>query len=329
MISVTVNRAYQPRRAPRREILTVRGLRHRVTWWGERSESPIVLLHGFMDCGATWQFLVDALPADWCLAAPDWRGFGESEWPAAGYWFPDYLADLERLLEELAPRAPARLIGHSMGANIALLYGGIRPERVAWIVSLEGFGLPRTNAQDAPARYAKWLDELLQPAGERRYGSIAELAALLQARNPRLPPERAQFVAQAWSRPVQARSPAHASASAGAGAATGVELCFDPRHRLVNPVLYRREEAEACWARIQAPVLLVRGDVDEKRSGGALRAAAADMGAHIGSLELVTVPGAGHMLQHEAPEALARHLVEFERRQAEPSPGTASRGAGR
>jgi pimeloyl-ACP methyl ester carboxylesterase len=307
-----VNRPYEPRRAPRYENLTVRGLRHRVTWWGERTDSPIVLLHGFMDCGATWQFLVDALPPDWCLAAPDWRGFGESEWPAEGYWFPDYLADLERLLEELAPRGQARLIGHSMGANIALLYGGIRPERLAWIVSVEGFGLQRTIAEDAPARYAKWLDELLQPARERRYGSITELAGLLQMRNPKLPPERAQFVAQAWSRPVHGQSPEHDQDRASA--ATGVELRFDPRHRLVNPVLYRREEAEACWARIQAPVLLVRGDTNEKRSV-ALRAAAADMGMHIRNLELVTVPGAGHMLQHEAPEMLARHLVEFARRQ--------------
>jgi pimeloyl-ACP methyl ester carboxylesterase len=66
--------AYVPRREPRFESLTVRGLRHRLTWWGERTGTPIVLLHGFMDCGATWQFLVDCLPRDWSLAAPDWRG---------------------------------------------------------------------------------------------------------------------------------------------------------------------------------------------------------------------------------------------------------------
>lgn len=292
---------YAPFRAPRLEDLTVRGLRHRVTWWGDRSRSPIVLLHGFQDCGATWQFLVDCLPPQWSLAAPDWRGFGHSDWAPGGYWFADYFADLEALLDVLAPDAPARIIGHSMGANIAQIYVGVRPQRAAWLVNVEGFGLPRTEPQDAPARYARWLDELRQPPRAGRYGSAAQLAGLLRSKNPRLPPERAELVASAWTRPAPSTSdPA------------GVELLFDPRHRLVNPILYRREEAEACWARTAAPVLLVRGDTDDSRSHG-MRAAAADMRAHIRNLEIVAVAGAGHMVHHEQPEALARHIVEFER----------------
>lgn len=311
----TVNEVYQPRRAPRHEDLTVRGLRHRLTWWGERTASPIVLLHGFMDCGATWQFLADALPPAWCLAAPDWRGFGDSDWARDGYWFPDYLADLECLLDELAPRGQARLIGHSMGANIALLYGGIRPERLQWIVSLEGFGLSRTSAEEAPARYARWLDELRGAPRAGRYRSIEDLATVLRQRNPGVAPDKARFAAAAWSRPVAAQS--H-------------ELRFDPRHRRVNPVLYRREEAEACWARIEAPVLLVRGDAGKRAD--AVLPESEEMGAHIRNLEPVTVPGAGHLLHYEAPEVIARHIVEFERRCASPTPGgrgleTPGRGA--
>src|SRR5882724_9017285 len=109
---------YAPFRVARHEYLEVRGLKHHLTWWGEPTGSPVVLLHGFLDCGATWQFLVDCLPEDWSCVAPDWRGFGGTEWAPGGYWFPDYLADLEVLLETLAPRGRARVIGHSMGANI-------------------------------------------------------------------------------------------------------------------------------------------------------------------------------------------------------------------
>ena len=291
--------SYEPLRVPRTEILTVRGLRQRVTWWGDRTPTPVVLLHGFQDCGATWQFLADRLPPQWSLAAPDWRGFGHSEWAPGGYWFPDYFADLEALLDLLVPGAPARIVGHSMGANVAQIYAGVRPQRLAWLVNLEGFGLPATNPQDAPDRYARWLDELHQPLREGRYGSVAQLADLLRAKNPRLTAERAEFVASAWTRPAPtAADPA------------GVELVFDPRHRLVNPILYRREEAQACWARIATPVLLAMGDTNDTRSQ-TLRAAAQDLSAYIRNLRVVAVPGAGHMLHHEEPEVLARHIVEF------------------
>ncbi|HEY1891446.1 MAG TPA: alpha/beta hydrolase [Steroidobacteraceae bacterium] len=306
----------QTLRPPHCETLTVRGLRHRVTWWGERSRSPVVLLHGFQDCGATWQFLADRLPPDWSLAAPDWRGFGHTDWAAGGYWFPDYFADLEALLQVLVPEEPARIVGHSMGANIAAIYCGVRPQRLAWLVSLEGFGLPRTQPGDAPARYTRWLDELQQAPREGRYPSVAQLARYLRARNTRLTPERALFIAGAWTRPAPTASEA-----------TAIELLFDPRHRLVNPVLYRREEAEACWERIQAPVLLVRGDAGDDSRSSSMRTAAAETATHIRDHRIVAVPGAGHMLHHEEPEVLAQHIVEFERAcrgrlRAEPPPTT-------
>lgn len=301
--------AYKPVRVPWHEELTFRGLRHHVTWWGERTETPVVLLHGFMDCGATWQFLADCLPSGWSLAAPDWRGFGRTDWASDGYWFPDYFADLEILLDFLVPHGPARVIGHSMGANIAMMYGGIRPQRLAWLINLEGFGLPPTNPQDAPARYVKWLDELREPRRQNRYRSVSQLAEFLRTRNPRLPPERAELIAQAWTHPVAANP----SDSGGEQEGGEVELLFDPRHRAVNPVLYRRQEAEACWARIAAPVLLMCGEAEDGRSG-ARQEVSGEMNRHVRNMQVVTVPGAGHMLHHEKPGEVARHIAEFERR---------------
>ena len=303
--------AYEPVRAPRLEEVTVRGLRHGVTWWGERASTPVVLLHGFQDCGATWQFLADCLPPEWSLAAPDWRGFGHSEWAPGGYWFPDYLADLDALLDELVPGAPARIIGHSMGANVAQLYAGVRPQRLAWLVNLEGFGLSRTDPKDAPARYGRWLDQLREPLREGRYRSVAQLASFLRSKNPRLPADRAEFVAGAWTRP--APPVPSASAPSASAAPADVELLFDPRHRLVNPILYRREEAQACWARVEAPVLLVRGAVEDGGRAQTVGDATDDMRRCIRNLEVVSVPGAGHMVHHEQPEILARHIVDFGR----------------
>lgn len=291
--------SYEPGRVPWQEDVQLRGVRHRLTWWGERTSDPIVLLHGFLDCGATWQFLVDRLPASWTLVAPDWRGFGDSEWVPGGYWFPDYFADLEALLDTLVPQSRARVIGHSMGANVAKMYGGIRPQRMQWLANLEGLGLARTRPEDAPKRYAHWLDEVKDPFKEGRYESIEQLASILRMRNPRLTADRAAFVARAWSRPEPDSSE--------------VRLRFDPRHRLVNPILYRREEAEACWARLEIPMLLVMGELSDHRARQTSYVTDEQLHGLFRKLRLVTVPGTGHMMHHEDPEAVARHIVEFER----------------
>lgn len=293
-------------RTPRHAEVSVRGLKHRLTWWGPPSAEPIVMLHGFQDCGDTWQFLVDCLPQDWSLVAPDWRGFGGSDRAPGGYWFPDYLADLEALLEQLVPKAPARVISHSMGANVAGLYAGIRPNRLQWLVNLEGIGLRRTSPETAPDRYAQWLDEIREPLVEGRYASVQHLADVLMRRNPRLTADRAEFVARAWTRPTP-------DPEGGVPPSGGVRLAFDPRHRHVNPVLYRREEAEACWSRVQIPMLLVAG-----ASSGHQERRLADFSDDylkrmFRDVKTVTLPGVGHMMHHEDPGAVAAAILEFTR----------------
>lgn len=291
---------YRPLRPPRLQQLTVRGLDTRLTWWGEPSETPVVLLHGAMDCGATWQFLVDCLPASWSCVAPDWRGFGGTAWVEGGYWFPDYFADLEALLAVLVPGGRARVIAHSMGANVAVMYAGIRLERLAWLANLDGIGLPRTQPSEAPERYERWLNELAAPPKGTRYRSVGQLASVLMTRNPRLTRDRAQFIATAWASDTPAED-------------GSVRLRFDPRHRVVSPVLYRREEAEACWARIRVPMLLLKagrseflprlgpdGDIERVR-------------AQYRNLRIVSLPDSGHSMHHEDPQTVADHIVEFER----------------
>jgi pimeloyl-ACP methyl ester carboxylesterase len=256
----------------------------------------VVLLHGWMDTGETWQFLVDHLPRSWSCVAPDWRGFGGTEWPADGYWFADYFADLEALLDQLCPDEAARLIAHSMGGNVATMYAGIRPKRARWIVNVEGVGLKRTAPEAAPDRYAEWLDEVREPVHSRRYASIESVINFILSRNPAMTRERAAFVARSWTRPT------------GDG---GVTMGFDPRHRRVSAMLFRREEAEACWRRIEAPVLLFLGEKSEilpriSPDGG-------DDYFHslYRDLRIVHVPEVGHMMHLEAPELLAGHIVEF------------------
>ena len=77
----------------------VRGLRYHVRHWPAPGAPKLVLLHGWMDVSASFQFMVDALRDPWDVYAPDWRGYGLTEWGRADcYWFPDYIADLDALL---------------------------------------------------------------------------------------------------------------------------------------------------------------------------------------------------------------------------------------
>jgi pimeloyl-ACP methyl ester carboxylesterase len=242
--------------------------------------------------------MVDALAPDWDVYAPDWRGYGLTQWSGSdNYWFPDYIGDLDALLGRIQPEAPVNLIGHSLGGNVGGLYAGIRPERIARFVNLEGFGMPQTKAEQAPKRYARWMDELKATPGWRPYASYAELADRLQKNNARLPRERAEFLARHWGRDAEGG---------------GVVLRSDPAHKLVNATLYRLDEARACWERVAAPVLWV--DAAESETMKRMKLTPADMAERRSAfkeLRYHTVPDAGHMLHHDQPEALARLIEAF------------------
>jgi pimeloyl-ACP methyl ester carboxylesterase len=287
---------YRPRRPAHSQTLILRGVRHHLWRWGPDERPPIVLLHGWADTGETFQFLVDCLPGDWSVVAPDWRGFGRSEWQPAGYWFADYLADLDALLEALSPDRPARVVGHSMGGNVLSLYGGARPERLERIGLLEGFGLARLGPSEAPARYRQWLAELRgDPPQFASYASYDSFAGFLAKRNSRLTLERAQFIARAWGQERAGR----------------VTMRSDPVHKRANPVLYRREEAEACWQRITAPTLLVLGGRSEYLARLGPDNDAESLRSRFRNAEVVTLADCGHMLHHEEPQAVAETLTRF------------------
>jgi len=279
-------------------FLDVRGLRYHVRHWAAPGAPKIVLLHGWMDVSASFQFLVDELRGKWDVYAPDWRGYGLTDWGKSDcYWFPDYLADLDHLLDAVAGKAPANLVGHSLGGNVACMYAGVQPERIAKLVNLEGFGMSATRPEDAPKRYARWLEELHDRPGLRPYKNFGELAKRLRDGNRRLTEARAEFLARHWGRET------------GEGT---VVLRGDPAHKIVNPVLYRYEEVRACWQQVRAPVLWV--DADESKTLERLRLDEeqhAERRAAFANLRYVTVPEAGHMLHHDQPKAVAALIEAF------------------
>jgi pimeloyl-ACP methyl ester carboxylesterase len=288
-------------KSSRSEFITLRGLRTHVRHWGEPDAPMLFMLHGWMDMSASFQFVVDNFSGDWHVIAPDWRGFGLSERVHSDcYWFADYLGDLDALLDHYSKDQAVTLVGHSMGGNVAGIYAGVRPHRVAKLVNLEGFGLAATQPSMAPERYAKWLDELREPPTMRGYETIEGVVARLMKTNPRLAPDRAQFLASHWA----------------ALNADGLwEILGDPAHKISGATLYRVDEVLACWKKISAPVLWVEAQESDlwRWMGGRdkVRAELDQRRAAIADVKTAVIKDAGHMVHHDQPELLARLIEDF------------------
>ena len=312
---------YSPKHTSRSEMLPVRGLQYHVRRWGNPDTQPILMLHGWMDVGASFQFLADALldiDPTLNLIAPDWRGYGQTQWPACdSYFFADYLGDLDALIRHFAPSTDAaapfggkvKLIGHSMGGNVSLLYSGAMAARIAAVVNLDGVGLGDSDPASAPKRYARWLADLQMGNPFRTYANVGEVALRLQKNNPRLPADRAAFLAPHWAKNTL-------SDTSSAGEAEKWEIQGDPAHRMATPTLYRLAETLACWGAITAPVLWVEpfhaDGMSDTRKHCRVPPSHEDTRLDVfQNLRREWVKNASHMLHHEHPEEIAGMIMDF------------------
>jgi len=281
----------------RSEFIALRERRHHLRIWGDDAAPTLFFLHGWGDTSASFQFVVDALEGDWRVIAPDWRGFGQTQWNDGPYFFPDYIADLDALLEHFSPQQPVHIAGHSMGGIVAGVYAGIRPERVARLANLEGFVLWTSAPGETPDRFETWLKQIRDNNSTFRHYQLREaFAARMRGDNPRLTAERAAFLAEnslLWAN-------------------DDFSFAADPRHRWINPVLYPIEEAKACWQRVTAQTLLIAGRnspimkpfIDRPESFRERMACFLDV-------QDSWLDDCGHNIHHDQPEALARLLDPF------------------
>jgi pimeloyl-ACP methyl ester carboxylesterase len=297
---------YQVKRPCRSEFVPIRHLDYHVQVWGEPGpgKTPLVMVHGWMDVAASYQFVVDAFAQDHYIIAPDWRGYGRTKAPGIdNFWFPDYLADLDFLLDHYAPGQPVNLVGHSMGGNVVMLYGGVRPDRIRRLVNLEGFGMPATIPAQAPGRFASWMDELKKlHAGEmdlKAYDSADGVARRLMKTNPRLGQDKADWLARHWA----------AENAEGQWAILG-----DAAHKVSNAQLYRVEEVLEIYKRLSMPVLAVEASDNSLEmwwKGKFTLAQYHERLQMVPHVEIARIEDAGHMMHHDQPEVLAALIERF------------------
>jgi 2-succinyl-6-hydroxy-2,4-cyclohexadiene-1-carboxylate synthase len=230
------------------------------------------MLHGFTNTGASWTPVIEALAQRYRPIAPDIRGHGpEARRPVS----------LELVLDDLAELAPERftLAGYSMGGRIALHAALAMPERVERL-ALIGASPGLADAGERAAR--READQRL--ASEIERSEIGSFAARW-AQTPVLGGISAELAAAAYVDRIRSSPGALADALRALG--TG-ELA---------PVWDRLGE-------LAMPVALVVGERDAK-----FRAIALEMAAAIPRASVEVVPGAGHAVHIEAPEAVAALLL--------------------
>ena len=100
---------------------------------GPAGGRPLVLLHGVTGRWQTWLPVMPDLAMRWRLFALDLRGHGRSGHLAGAYRVMDYAGDVSALLRRQATE-PAVLVGHSLGAIVAIGVAAEAPEAVRAVV---------------------------------------------------------------------------------------------------------------------------------------------------------------------------------------------------
>jgi len=262
-----------------------RGLRLRLCEWGTPGgDPPVVILHGYLEQGAAWRRVAEHLP-DRYIVAPDQRGHGLSDHVGAGgfYHFWDYVSDVDALVTSLG--GCVDLVGHSMGGTVATYYAGARNEAVRRLVLVEGLGPPDMTAI-ALKRSRDFLDDQRRPRQHKKLPDLAAAVRRMRHWNTSLTPDEAERLAGRITT-------AHPDG--------GLVWTWDPLHRSTAPFPFSAELFHAWIRAITAPTLLVEGSTSLFRVPDGLERAAS-----LTDARSVSIDGAGHLIHHDRPEALAR-----------------------
>lgn len=274
------------------------GMRIHVNRFEPANSTPsgltVLMLHGFLDCGATWDLVAEPLAqAGHDVFVPDLRGYGDSAHVGVGgyYHFPDYVGDVASLVDQIkAPRLA--LIGHSMGGTIASLYAGTMPSRIEKLALIEGLGIPDPGPGAALFRMRAWLDDLNKLEKWRRpLASFEEAVERLARMHSSIPRENIERITRKLVRTD----------------ASGVlRWAHDPLHRTTAPTPFSLEAFKIFLRNITVPTLFVSGGKQGWRLPDENERLAC-----IANVRHVDIEDAGHMLHWKVPGALAECLLEF------------------
>ena len=281
---------------PIREFVTLGGLQHVLHRWHQKSDVTVLFLHGFLDVGQGWSFVVEAMyEKGWNFVALDWRGHGHSEWVASGgyYHFIDYVRDLEDCVEHLGT-GNLFIVGHSMGAMALTAWLGSTSLKPSGCVLVEALGPMPEQADSGLGRVRTWLDQLKAVKPSRIFDDIHDVAKKLAKIYLNVPKDRVAQIALWATKPAE----------------NGVTWRYDPLHRTQSPIPIPEALAIAMWERIEVPLLWLGG------AKSPWRGPRLDWWLqHRPNLCSEVLPNGAHMLQYEEPWAVGQFISGFVERQ--------------
>ncbi len=249
---------------------------------GEPARGTLVLLHAFPLSAAMWEPQLSGLPAGWRIVAPDFRGFGASDPPAAGAAgdrpLADYAGDVLALLDHLGADDPV-VAGLSMGGYVAFDVARRAIHR------LRGLVLADTRAQADSDEARAGREKMLADLDEGGPARVADLMVprLLGETTRRANPDLVKRVRE----------------MAVANPPRGI------RDALVW--MMARPDSTPLLPRLACPTLVLGGDEDTVTGEGELRY----MRERIPGADLAIVPRAGHLANLENPDAFNGTLARF------------------
>ncbi len=275
----------------------------------EGSGPLLVLCHGFPELAFSWRRQIPALAgAGYRVIAPDMRGFGASTIPAEveAYNVLELCGDLRGLLDA-AGEEQAIFIGHDWGAFAVWSLAAYFPERVRAVAGLSVPFIPRAPAPPIPILrrhlgedfYMVWFqqpgiaDEALARDVRRTLTTSRQWTADWAAEEP-AEPRRPEWLSEEELQ-------VYIAAFERTGFTGGLNWYrnMDRNWELTEPFKD---------SRVEAPALFLTGELDPVRNfmpAEAMRGRVTDLRREI------VVPGAGHWVQQQAPEAVNAALLEF------------------
>jgi pimeloyl-ACP methyl ester carboxylesterase len=267
----------------------------RVLEWGDPDAPLLLALHGFPDTAWTFRRVVPALVrAGWRVAAPFLRGYAPSGL-AVDYTVRSLADDAVALHGALGGDASAVLVGHDWGAIAAAAVAGRDGSPYSRVVTLAV--PPLAWANPTRSSLGPWLGAVVRQPFHSWYIALNQVPGVSERVFDRL-------VARLWRQ----WSPSY---DAGEDLALLADAVPDLEHARAVVSYYRalrpRAAAEALAAP-RVPVLHLHGSEDGCLDPRLVPVVAAR--APAGS-RVAVVPDAGHFLQLERPDLVARHVVEF------------------